>query len=139
MEIALLALFDDLDNQLDGRLIKSENWQALNTLREKYRNRVQLFYIDPPYNTGEDEFAYIDAYQRSSWLSMIVDRLSASRHVMSDRGVLLSSIGREEFANMKQAANLTYGEDTRISPFIMGGPVKIDGSFEPVKSTVVSV
>jgi adenine-specific DNA-methyltransferase len=118
LEISLLGLFDDLDNQLDGRLIKSENWQALNTLREKYKNRVQLFYIDPPYNTGEDEFAYIDAYQRSSWLSMIVDRLSASRYVMAERGVLLSSIGREEFANMKQAANLTYGEENCVAELI---------------------
>jgi adenine-specific DNA-methyltransferase len=118
LEISLLGLFDDLDNQLDGRLIKSENWQALNTLREKYKNRIQLFYIDPPYNTGEDEFAYIDAYQRSSWLSMIVDRLNASRPVLSERGVLLSSIGREEFANMKQAANLTFGEENCLAELI---------------------
>jgi adenine-specific DNA-methyltransferase len=129
LEISLLGLFDDLDNQLDGRLIKSENWQALNTLREKYKNRVQLFYIDPPYNTGEDEFAYIDAYQRSSWLSMIVDRLSASRHLMAERGVLLSSIGREEFANMKQAANLTYGEENCLAELIWEKGRKNDAKY----------
>lgn len=129
LEIGLLSLFDDLDNQLDGRLIKSENWQALNTLREKYRNRIQLFYIDPPYNTGEDEFAYIDAYQRSSWLSMIVDRLAASRQVMSERGVLLSSIGREEFANMKQAANLTYGEENCLAELIWEKGRKNDAKY----------
>jgi adenine-specific DNA-methyltransferase len=129
LETALLALYDDLDNQLDGRLIKSENWQALNTLREKYKNRIQLFYIDPPYNTGEDEFAYIDAYQRSSWLSMIVDRLNASRPVLSERGVLLSSIGREEFANMKQAANLAFGEENCLAELIWEKGRKNDAKY----------
>jgi adenine-specific DNA-methyltransferase len=129
LETALLALFDDLDSQLDGRLIKSENWQALNTLREKYKNRIQLFYIDPPYNTGEDEFAYIDAYQRSSWLSMIVDRLNASRPVLSERGVLLSSIGKEEFANMKQAANLAFGEENCLAELIWEKGRKNDAKY----------
>jgi 16S rRNA G966 N2-methylase RsmD len=54
----LLASFDDLDESTDGLLVHAENWQALNLLQEKYRERVKCIYIDPPYNTGNDEFLY---------------------------------------------------------------------------------
>ncbi len=117
-ELQLLTLFDDLDNQLDGRLIKSENYQALNTLREKYRGKVKLFYIDPPYNTGEDEFAYLDSFQRSSWLSMVADRLELGRDALKPEGVLLSSIGREEFANLKAITNMIFGEENCLAELV---------------------
>jgi adenine-specific DNA-methyltransferase len=68
----LLRCFDDLDEALDGLLIKSENFQALNLLLERYRGQVKCIYIDPPYNTGSDGFAYKDSYQHSSWLTMLV-------------------------------------------------------------------
>ena len=64
----------DLDDLLDGLLIKSENWQALNLLLEKYKEKVQTIYIDPPFNTGED-FLYQDKYRNSTWLTLIKDRL----------------------------------------------------------------
>ena len=78
LELRLLALFDDLDNQLDGRLIKSENYQALNTLKDKFKGRVKCCYIDPPYNTGSDGFVYNDSFRHSSWISMMQDRISAA-------------------------------------------------------------
>lgn len=129
LELRLLSLFDDLDNQLDGRLIKSENYQALNTLKEKFKGRVKLFYIDPPYNTGEDEFAYTDDFQRSSWLSMIHDRLSLGRSALSSDGVLLSSIGREEFANLKQVTNRVFGEDNCLAELVWEKGRKNDAKY----------
>ncbi len=51
LEIEILSLFDDLDNQLDGWLIKSENYQALNTILPKFKEQVQTIYIDPPFNS----------------------------------------------------------------------------------------
>ena len=75
----LLASFDDLDESTDGLLVHSENWQALNLLQEKYRERAKCIYIDPPYNTGSDGFLYKDDYQSSSWASMIVDRAAIAR------------------------------------------------------------
>ena len=53
----------NLDDILDGLLIKSENWQALNTILTKYKKSATI-YIDPPFNTGSD-FAYLDKYQNS--------------------------------------------------------------------------
>jgi hypothetical protein len=96
LELRLLSLFDDLDNQLDGRLIKSENYQALNTLKEKFKGRVKCCYIDPPYNTGSDGFLYRDAFRHSSWMSMIQDRVTAAVPLLSPKGVLYASIDDKE-------------------------------------------
>ena len=82
LELEILSLFDDLDKQLDGWLIKSENYQALNTILPKFREKVQTIYIDPPFNTGED-FYYADNYQNSSWLSLMHDRISKAKHLLS--------------------------------------------------------
>jgi len=68
LEIEILSLFDDLDNALDGWLIKSENYQALNTLLPKFKEKVQTIYIDPPFNLEKDQFAYRTNYKDSTWL-----------------------------------------------------------------------
>jgi len=96
IETDIVKLFDDLDNSLDGLLIKSENWQALNTILNKYREKIKTIYIDPPYNTGNDGFLYRDSYQHSSWLTMMENRLSLARELMSDDGVIFVSIDDNE-------------------------------------------
>jgi len=93
IEHNIIDLFDNLDNALDGWLIKSENWQALNTILNKYREKIKTIYIDPPYNTGSDDFLYRDSYQHSSWLTMMENRLSLAKELMSDDGVIFVSIG----------------------------------------------
>jgi len=80
----LLATFDDLDDTTSGLMVKSENWQALNLLQERYREQVKCIYIDPPYNTGSDEFLYKDDYQHSSWLMMMYDRINLSKNLMNE-------------------------------------------------------
>ena len=64
--LAAVTASAKLDAALDGVAIQSDNWQALNTLREKYREQVKCIYIDPPYNTGGDGFPYKDAYPHAS-------------------------------------------------------------------------
>ena len=76
LELNIIGLFDDLDNALDGWLIKSENYQALNSILPKFKGKVQVIYIDPPFNTGED-FPYVDRFQDSSWLSLMKDRMNS--------------------------------------------------------------
>jgi len=82
----LLGSVDDLDGKTDGLLIHSENFQALSLLLEKYREKVKCIYIDPPYNTGNDEFIYKDTYQHSSWLSMMLDRIQLSKALLAVEG-----------------------------------------------------
>ena len=82
----LLDSLDDLDEMIDGLIVNSENWQALNLLIGKYREKIRCIYIDPPYNTGNDEFIYKDSYQHSSWLSMMGDRIALSKALLAVNG-----------------------------------------------------
>jgi adenine specific DNA methylase Mod len=85
LELEILGLFDDLDNSLDGWLIKSENYQALNTILPKFKERVQTIYIDPPFKTGRD-FFYKDKFQDSTWLTLMENRLVVAKAFLSGRG-----------------------------------------------------
>lgn len=92
-KLELLSLFEDIDNQLDGWLIHSENYQALNTTLQKFKNKVQLIYIDPPFNTGKD-FQYLDRFQDSTWLTLMQNRLEFTRDLLSDSGNLYLHLDR---------------------------------------------
>ncbi|WP_107689314.1 site-specific DNA-methyltransferase [Coprothermobacter proteolyticus] len=76
-----------LDDALDGLLVKSENFQALNTLLGKYKAKVQTIYIDPPFNKEQDaDFLYNVKYKDSTWASMLENRLRLGREMLSERG-----------------------------------------------------
>jgi adenine-specific DNA-methyltransferase len=96
LELEILGLFDDLDTALDGWLIKSENYQALNTFLPKFGERVKCIHIDPPYNTDTSGFLYKNAYQHSSWLTMMDNRIRASAPLLSSDGALLCHIDENE-------------------------------------------
>jgi adenine-specific DNA-methyltransferase len=95
-EARILALFDHLDNALDGRLIHSENFQALQTLHTKYREQVKCIYIDPPYNTGPSEIFYENDYKNSSWLTLMHNRLERAKEFLKANGVLVVAIDESE-------------------------------------------
>src|SRR5690606_2860514 len=107
----LLASFDDLDEMTDGLLVHSENWQTLNLLQEKYRGRVKCVYIDPPYNTGSDEFIYRDGYQHASWISMLDNRTEALRPLMSPDAAIFTSIDDHEQANLRKLYERVLGSE----------------------------
>jgi adenine-specific DNA-methyltransferase len=96
----LVASVENFDEQCDGLLIHSENFQALNLLQERFREQVKCVYIDPPYNTGEDGFRYKDGYKDSSWIAMHYDRFLMSRVVVSPRGAIFCSIDDGEYRNL---------------------------------------
>jgi len=87
LELEILNLFDNLDQSLDGWLIKSENWQALNTILPKFKEKIQTIYIDPPFKTGED-FYYIDRFQSSTWLTLMENRLKLAKQFLRNNGSL---------------------------------------------------
>ena len=75
----------NLDDILDGLLIKSENWQALNTILIKYKEQVQTIYIDPPFNKEQDaDYLYNVKYKDSTWASLLENRLSLAKNIMKD-------------------------------------------------------
>lgn len=69
----LLSQFDNIDEKINGLLVHSENFQALNLLRKKYENSIRTVYIDPPYNTVHSEILYKNQYKHSSWLTLMAN------------------------------------------------------------------
>lgn len=88
LKFQILSNFIKLDKVIDGIIIKSDNWQALNTIKNKYHKEIDFVYIDPPFNTGSD-FDYKDKYQDSTWLSIIFDRLHLSKDLLSNSGCFI--------------------------------------------------
>jgi adenine-specific DNA-methyltransferase len=126
LEPEIIGLFDNLDQALDGWLIKSENYQALNTILNKFAGKIKVIYIDPPYNTGSDEFLYEDKHRHSSWLTMMENRLSLARGLLSDDGVIFISIGDtlrsqvriNSASRLQILCNQIFGEDNLIATLV---------------------
>ena len=89
MEEEILECLGDLDVALDGEMVKSDNWQALNTLRRKYEGRVKCIYIDPPFNLdGSDQFNYRTNYKDANWATMLENRLSLAHDFLAKDGAI---------------------------------------------------
>ena len=101
----LLAHFENLDDETDGLLIHGENFQSLNLLVEKYRESIECVHIDPPYNTKTSGFLYKNAYQHSSWLTMMADRLILVEQFMAPNSCLFCHIDENEYENLFQLLN----------------------------------
>jgi adenine-specific DNA-methyltransferase len=114
----LLATFDNLDDVTSGLMVKSENWQALNLLQERYREQVKCIYIDPPYNLGGDEFIYKDNYQHSCWLSMMNDRISKSYSFLNEKGTIFSNIDDCEIHELRALLNAIFNDNNFIDNII---------------------
>lgn len=111
----LLASISNFDEQLDGLLVHSENFQALEFIQARYSDQIKTIYIDPPYNTEQDrnqgKFLYKDNFESSSWLSMMTDRISLSSLLLSDDGTFFSSIDHNEIAGLKYVLEEVFGKD----------------------------
>ena len=78
---------NNIEECIDGTLIKSDNFQALNTILSKYKESINLVYIDPPFNTGAD-FAYKDKFRDSTWLTLLENRLDYIKKLLHIDGSL---------------------------------------------------
>lgn len=115
---ALLAAFDDLDGITDGVLVHSENFQALNWMTERYRERMDCIYIDPPYNTSENTFVYKNSYKHSSWAAMMMDRLALARLLLPPDGVLECAIDDAETWRLRAILDNVFGSGNRVSTIV---------------------
>jgi len=82
----------------DNLLIKGNNLLALHTLKEKYRNKIKLIYIDPPYNpdSKNNTFTYNNSFNRSTWLTFMKNRLEVAREFLTTDGCLIIAIDENE-------------------------------------------
>lgn len=105
---------DDAPNHI---LIEGDNLHALTALTYTHEDKVDVIYIDPPYNTGNKDFVYNDSfvdsedsYRHSKWLSFMERRLRIAKKLLSDKGVIFISIDDNEQANLKLLCDEVFGE-----------------------------
>lgn len=97
----LLMSFNDIENELNGLLVHSDNFHALNLLKENYKEKIDCIYIDPPYNTDATPILYKNNYKDSSWLSLLDSRLALSAQLLNtDKGYLSIAIDDYEVHNL---------------------------------------
>ncbi len=114
----LLSTIDNLDENTDGLLIHSENFQALNLLQERYKEKVKCIYIDPPYNTGNDGFSYKDQFQHSSWCTMIMDRLKMSIMMFNHNGLFVCHMDENEHLSLEWIVKNLFGENGDLGKLV---------------------
>ena len=105
------------DPKKDNLIIKGNNLLALHTLADIYANKVKLIYIDPPYNTGSDSFAYNDKFNRSSWLTFMKNRLEAAYELLRSDGAIFVSIDEKQEAYLRMLMNDIFGENNSLEIF----------------------
>jgi adenine-specific DNA-methyltransferase len=87
LELRILGCFEDLDEALDGWLIHSENYQALNTIKNKFDQKVKSIYIDPPFNLdSSDQFSYRTNYKNANWATLLENRLRIAKDFLNCSG-----------------------------------------------------
>ena len=87
LELEILDALGNLDEALDGELVHSENWQALNSLQRRYKGKVKCIYIDPPFNLdSSDQFDYRTNYKDSCWATLLENRLALAKTLLSETG-----------------------------------------------------
>ncbi len=110
----LLDALGDVDGQTDGVLFHSENFQALELASRRLYRAVDCVFLDPPYNTGVEDFAYKDAYQHSSWLTMANDRLAAAANLLSPRGAAFQTIDDIEHHRLREVCDGVFGPTNHV-------------------------
>ena len=108
---SLVASIENLDDQCEGLLIHSENFQALNSMGERYKEQIKATYIDPPYNTSASEIIYKNSYKHSSWLTFVGGRINRLRGLLCREGCLCVTIDDFEFSGLTNILETTFSVD----------------------------
>ena len=106
-------------------LLEGDNLHSLHLLEKTHRGKVDVIYIDPPYNTGNKDFIYDDiyivkedGYSHSKWLSFIHKRLSIAKHLLAADGLIFISISDIEQANLRLLCNEIFGEHNFVANLV---------------------
>ena len=124
-EVKERAIISDDADAPNHILIEGDNLHALTALSYTHAGKIDVIYIDPPYNTGNKDFifndSYVDkedSYRHSKWLSFMKKRLEIAKQLLSDKGVIFISIDDNEQANLKMLCDEVFGEKNFITNFI---------------------
>lgn len=116
---AIISTEADAPNHI---LIEGDNLETLTALAYTHEGKIDVIYIDPPYNTGNNDFVYNDkfvdkedSYRHSKWLSFMAKRLCIAKQLLSDKGVIFISIDDNEQAQLKLLCDEIFGENNFIA------------------------
>ncbi len=106
-------------------LLEGDNLAALRLLEKTHKGRIDLIYIDPPYNRGKTDFIYDDNYiskedtfRHSKWASFMKARLEISKSLLSNSGLIFLSIDDNEIASLKLLCDQIFSEECFINLFV---------------------
>jgi adenine-specific DNA-methyltransferase len=112
-------------NKPSNILIEGDNYHTLSVLNYTHHRKIDVVYIDPPYNTGNNDFIYNDrfvdkedAYRHSKWLSFMSKRLRLVRNLLKKDGIFFTTIDDNEYAQLKLLCDEIFGETNYISTII---------------------
>lgn len=113
----------DIDNGGNNNiLIKGDNFHSLSVLNYTHRELIDIIYIDPPYNTGNQDFMYNDkfvdvedGYRHSKWMNFMQKRLKLARQLLKEDGIIMISIDDNEYAQLKILCDKIFGEHNMLS------------------------
>lgn len=135
---------DFFDVQKDNLIIKGNNLLALHTLRDKYVGRIKMIYIDPPYNTGSDSFAYNDKFNHSAWLTFMRNRLVIAKELLSEDGIIAVQTDYHENSYLRVMMDELFGQDKFVSEISVkmstaSGPkmANIDSNIPKLKDSII--
>ncbi|MGE0793483.1 MAG: site-specific DNA-methyltransferase [Candidatus Woesearchaeota archaeon] len=105
------------NNKEDNILIEGDNYHALTVLNYTHQEKIDVIYIDPPYNTEKEGFIYNDVrvdindgYRHSKWLNFMQKRLNLAKELLKKKGVIFISIDKNEFAQLKLLCDSIFDE-----------------------------
>jgi len=110
----LVKSMENIDEQTNGLLINSENFQALELLQEKYKKVIKNIYADPPYNTSASEIAYKNNYKNSSWLSLMESRLALGKQLLTSDGIQCTTIDDVEQSKLNFLLESVFEEQPEV-------------------------
>ena len=128
----LLQRIDDLDAQTDGLIINSDNFQGINLLAEKYYSRLDSIYIDPPYNTDASAILYKNGFKKSSWATLMHNRVEKAKDLLNQTGIICLAIDDEQVSELRFIAEEFFVKQIGIAP-VRSNPAgrKTKGKFAP--------
>ncbi|WP_429951072.1 DNA methyltransferase [Enterococcus sp. AZ101] len=101
----------DFNEDKDNLIIKGNNLLSLHAIKEKYAGKVKVIYIDPPYNTGSDSFAYNDKFNQSTWLTFMKNRLEIAREMLTEDGSIFVQIDSFQESYLKVLMDSIFGRE----------------------------
>ena len=121
-EVKDKAILSDEPDAPNHILIEGDNLEALTALSYTHEGKIDVIYIDPPYNTGNKDFVYNDSfvdtedsYRHSKWLSFMNKRLKITKKLLSDKGVIFISIDDNEQAQLKLLCDEIFGTNNIVA------------------------